>query len=610
MNGSGQRDSEAERSSWGNPVEFVLSCLNYAIGLGNVWRFPYLCYQNGGGAFLLAYFIMLIVMGTPVFFLELIIGQYSGLGPDLAFSYIAPIFSGLGYCCLVVVFLICVYYMVIVAWTIFYFFASFSLDLGYGRCDHDFNSEGCYSASEEAKCLDHETYYKSICFDSDELCQLYDLEGAFNRTYCRNSNGEAVFINSLFNRTLATAEYFREYVLGIGDATWENFGKMHWELFGCLIFSWAVCYMCVLKGVKTSGKAVYFTVPFPYVILTALVIQGAILEGAVDGIKLFLLPDWKKLLEVDVWAAASSQTFYSFGIGCGSLITLASYNKFSNNCFHDALIVSFANAFTSVYAGFAIFSMLGFLAFKMGVPVEEVARDGPGLAFIAYPEAILLLPASTLWSVIFFGMLFILGLGTQFAGVEAISCCIMDKWNGLRRYESYVTLSICVTCLLLAIPMCFSGGVYIFTLLEWNTASWAIMLIGFAEVVACSWCYGCFRFIDNVRDMTINIRQIGKWYWWICWTIITPLTLVGIFIFQMVHYSPASYEGYEFPIWADVIGLIIGLTTLVPFFIFAVYVLWKREYTGFEFFQPTKKWGPQIYGTDSRSSLTPEKSVN
>ncbi|ENN74298.1 hypothetical protein HUJ04_012626 [Dendroctonus ponderosae] len=600
--------TDENRSSWDNPLEFVFSCLNYAIGLGNIWRFPYLCYSNGGGAFLLAYFIMLILMGTPIFFLELLIGQYSGVGPDLVFKYIAPVFSGLGYCCLLVVFFITIYYMVIVSWTSFYFFASFTTNLGYGSCDHGFNSVGCYSASEEAKCLDNQTYYNRSCVLSDELCRQNQMDSAVNRTFCVNGT-EEVSINRLIDRTLATSEYFSEYVLGINGATWEDFGGMRWEIFGCLLFSWAVCYLAVLKGVKTSGKVVYFTVIFPYFILTALVVQGVILEGAVDGILLFLRPDWNKLLEIDVWAAAASQTFYSFGIACGSLITLASYNKFKNNCLTDAIVVSATNAFTSIYAGFAIFSMLGFLANQMGLPVDEVATDGPGLAFIAYPEAILRLPGSTAWSLMFFFMLFILGLGTQFAGVEAISCCIMDKWSAVRKYKSYLNLAICLVCFLLAIPMCFSGGIYLFTLMEWNTASWAIMLIGFGEVVAVSWCYGCLKFIGHMEDMSISMRKLWKGYWWLSWVVVTPLTLLGIFVFQMNYYSPASYEDYQFPVWADVLGLLMGLTTLVPFFAFAIHVIWKREYTGWALFQPTKDWKPQSGLTESRLSLSSNKTA-
>ncbi|XP_049821386.1 sodium- and chloride-dependent glycine transporter 1-like isoform X3 [Aethina tumida] len=463
------------------------------------------------------------------------------------------------------------------------------------------------SATEDEKCDVSEIYYNKTCMLTTELCKSHNYPDAINRTYCISEDGTRVPIYNVVNRTLATAEYFRDYVLGIGEADWYNFGTIRWELLGCLLLSWVIGYLCVVRGVKTSGKAVYFTALFPYVILTALVVQGCMLDGAVDGILVYLTPKWEMLLEVDVWAQAASQTFYSFGIGCGSLITLASYNNFNNNCLKDVMIVSAANAFTSVYAGFAIFGMLGFLAHQMGVPVEEVASDGPGLAFVAYPEAILRLPASTFWSIAFFFMLFILGLGSQFAGVEAISCLVMDKWPKSRHYQVYLTLSICVVCFLLAIPMCFSGGVYIFTLLEWNTASWAIFLIGFAEVVAVSWCYGCTLFLDNMTEMDMKMSKPTWWYWWICWVIITPLSLLGVFIFQMANFTRTYYENYVFPLWADSLGWLIGLSTLAPLFIMAGYLWWRGEYSGIEWFRPSG-WKPQNWKTDSQLTLNKDQS--
>ncbi|XP_044262742.1 sodium- and chloride-dependent glycine transporter 1-like isoform X1 [Tribolium madens] len=603
---TGEHEEILERSTWNKPLEFVLSCLGYAIGLGNVWRFPYLCYRNGGGAFLVTYIIMVFLMGMPLFLLELIVGQYSGLGPDQAFTNIAPLFTGLGYCTLVVITLITIYYMVIIAWTLFYFFASFTGELGFGSCHNDFNTMGCYSATEDSQCPPNSTYYNKQCTLVDEICKSYNFDGASNRTFCYNATS-TVHISRVINRTLATYEYFRDYVLAINDATWDNFGGLHWQLLLCLLLSWIIGYFCVIKGVKTSGKAVYFTALFPYVILTALVVQGVILEGAIDGILLYLTPKWEKLLEVDVWANAASQTFYSFGTGCGSLVTLASYNNFNNNCLKDAFIVTATNIFTSVYAGFAIFSMLGFLAHQMGVPVEDVAQDGPGLAFVAYPEAILRLPAPTAWSLAFFFMLFILGLGSQFAGIEAIRCLILDKWPKLRKHEIYITLMICLFCFILAIPMCFNGGVYLFTLMEWNTASWAILLIGMGEVCVVSWCYGCNKFLDNMGQMGMVLSKPARWYWWICWVVITPVTLLGVFIFQMSNMTPATYEDYIFPLWADLLGWMMGLLTLVPFFVLVVVTIWKRDYTGWNLIKPTTKWRPQIVKTESNLTLTKEK---
>ncbi|XP_054723599.1 sodium- and chloride-dependent GABA transporter 2-like, partial [Uloborus diversus] len=138
-------DDVPDRGHWTGRFDFILACLGTAVGLGNVWRFPFLCYKNGGGAFVLAYVIMVFMVGMPIFLLELSMGQYSASGPSKVFSNIAPLFKGVGYAMVLAASLVSIYYNMIIGWTLFYFVDSFRSDLQWKYCSHDFNTDNCFS---------------------------------------------------------------------------------------------------------------------------------------------------------------------------------------------------------------------------------------------------------------------------------------------------------------------------------------------------------------------------------------------------------------------------------------------------------------------------------
>ena len=160
-----------------------------------------------------------------------------------------------------------------------------------------------------------------------------------------------------------------------------------------------------------------------------------------------------------VWADAATQIFYSLGPSFGGLITLASYNKFTNNCHRDAILIAFSNCATSIFAGFVIFSIVGFMANQAGVSVEKVIDGGTGLAFIAYPEAVAKMPISPLWSVLFFLMLLLLGFGTQISTTETVVTILLDQFPTCRgTHRKWVTLGVCGVMFLAGLSMTTDAG--------------------------------------------------------------------------------------------------------------------------------------------------------
>ncbi|XP_022432983.1 sodium- and chloride-dependent betaine transporter isoform X4 [Delphinapterus leucas] len=525
------KDQVKERGQWSNKMEFVLSVAGEIIGLGNVWRFPYLCYKNGGGAFFFPYFIFFFTCGIPVFFLEVALGQYTSQGSVTAWRKICPLLQGIGLASVVIEAYLNVYYIIILSWALFYLFSSFTPELPWTACTHSWNTEHCMDFLN------------------------------------RSAAGAAA---PPVNFTSPVMEFWERRVLGI-SAGIHDLGALRWELALCLLLAWVVCYFCIWKGVKSTGKVVYFTATFPYLMLVILLIRGITLPGAYEGIIYYLKPDLLRLKDPQVWMDAGTQIFFSFAICQGCLTALGSYNKYHNNCYRDSIALCFLNSATSFAAGFVVFSILGFMSQEQGVPISEVAESGPGLAFIAFPKAVSMMPLSQLWSCLFFIMLIFLGLDSQFVCVECLVTASVDMFpRQLRKSgrRELLILAIVVLCYLIGLFLVTEGGMYIFQLFDYYACSGTCLLfLSVFEVICIGWVYGADRFYDNVEDM------IGYRPWplvKISWLFLTPGLCLATFLFSLSKYTPLRYNNvYVYPAWGYFIGWLLAGSSMscVPLFI-------------------------------------------
>ncbi|XP_051277671.1 sodium- and chloride-dependent GABA transporter ine isoform X1 [Dicentrarchus labrax] len=511
-------EAEAQRPTWSGRLDFILASVGYAVGLGNVWRFPYLCYSSGGGAFMIPYLTMVILCGIPLLYMEFAIGQYSRLGPVHAFAKICPLFKGVGLATVVISFVFSTYYNVLMSWALFYLFNSFKAVLPWTSCNNTWNAVGNCSSGFPG-----------------------------NNTHLQSAS-QQFFDHRLLEKTS-----------GIEEA-----GGLRWELFGYLFISWVIVYLCIFKGVKSTGKVVYFTAVFPYFILFALLINNVQLPGAKNGILYFVTPVWSKLFEVKVWVHAAAQVFNSIGIAFGSMISMASYNKFNNNILRDVLIVSFTNSFTSILAGFVIFSAIGYMAHVHNLPVDNIATDGPGLVFVVYPEVLSTMPFYQLWAPLFFFMLLCLGLDSQFATVEVAITFIKDEFGPVvlrfLKREELLTLAVCIVCFILGLPHVTKGGIYVFQLMDHYTAVVSLVFLAFFEVVAVCWIFGVPRIslmIERMQGKTPNI------YFRLCWLLLCPMLVLIILISSIAQYTPAHYGKYKYPLWAEWVGWGVSLVSIV-----------------------------------------------
>uniref|UniRef100_A0A3P8UYE7 Transporter n=1 Tax=Cynoglossus semilaevis TaxID=244447 RepID=A0A3P8UYE7_CYNSE len=528
-------DENAERGNWTSKYDYLLSLVGYAVGLGNIWRFPYLSYKNGGGAFIIPYLLSLILCAIPVIFLETAMGQFCSQGPVNMWRAV-PLLQGVGLAIVVLNTVVALYYNALVAYALYYMFASMQSPLPWSSC----------LSWADSNCRNSPLVFCNI---SGNLVANW----THDNITCPSSNVIKVPMPS------PSEQYWNRVVLQRSSSLDET-GHVVWHLALCLLLSCMIIAAVLIKGIKSSGKAVYFTSTFPYVLLLILIIRSAMLEGSGDGIAYYIgaKSNLTKLTEAQVWGDAVTQTFFSLSIGCGGIVTLASYNNFHNNIIKDSCFCG-----TSIFAGFAIFGLLGHMAHLYGQPIEAVVEEGFAMAFIVYPAGLTKLPGSSFFSFLFFLMLSLIGLDTQFINIEVLVTILCDSYpNVLKSRRGFVTFGICSLLFLLGLPCVTQAGIYWVHLLDKFAGSWLILIMVLSELIGFCYIYGVKNLIADI-EMMIGKKSSTYWLIWKCsWLIITPV--IAVLLWSLISVTRPVYGEVLYPDWGTAMGWCVVAFVLIP----------------------------------------------
>ncbi|XP_055624455.1 sodium-dependent nutrient amino acid transporter 1-like [Toxorhynchites rutilus septentrionalis] len=550
------------REKWGKGVEFMLSCIAYSVGFGNIWKFPYTALENGGGAFLIPYLVVLFVIGRPIYYLEMVMGQFCSRGCVKIYD-MAPLMRGVGVGQSIAMFVVMTYYTPVLAITLYYLIASFSTELPWSTCDPSW----------------------SHCINSNY------------RGYLNTSDPE------LQNMNVSAELYFTKTVMHRAPLA-DGIGFPDSDLTICLLISWLVVAGILIKGIRSTGKAAYFLALFPYVIILVLFIHSCTLEGAWKGIMFFLTPKWDQLFTARVWMEAVTQCFFSLSICFGGIIAYSSFNNFSNNVYRDAMIISWLDTFTSIIVGCIVFGVLGNLAHVTHKEnIQDVVRQGPGLTFMAYPDAIAkfeYLPQ--LFSILFFLMLFIVGIGSNLGVITSIITAIRDRCPEIPNWKVASTIS--VLGFSLSTVYMAPGGLDLLDVFDNYGAKYVTLTFALFELITFAWIYGVDRICRDIYFM-LNIKTSK--FWRICWAIVAPVVVGVILAGSFIEHKPVDVP-WEY----NVMGWFVYAFAVIQLPIWAIYSVHVQEQKGFleklkSAFNPTKDWGPEDENTREVYMLSNEK---
>ncbi|MDT8284993.1 MAG: sodium-dependent transporter [Thermovirgaceae bacterium] len=436
-----------QREQWGSKLGFVLACAGSAVGLGNIWRFPYITGQNGGAAFVLLYVALVFVIGFSVMLAEMAIGRNAQLNAVGSFQKIkGGVWPIVGWMGVAAGFIILSYYGVIAGWTMAYVVKSFTGLMGAAAAG-------------------------------------------------------------------TTADVFVGFITNPGPV-------IAWQA-AFMVITIYIVYKGIGGGIEKYCKIL---MPALFLLLLVLIVRSVTLPGAGAGIEFYLKPDFSKLTG-GALGAALGQAFFSLSLGMGCMITYGSYLGKKELLPGAAVQVCFIDTMVAFLAGLVIFPAVFAFALEPGA--------GPGLTFITLPNVFGQMPGGTIWSGLFFLLLFVAALTSAISLLEVVAAYFIDemKWS---RGKAAWTMGIIIFLLGIPSVLGISGAIPKLAGRDFLDsadflASNVLLPLGglfIALFVGWFWTDGAKQEVENNGAAPFSLYV--PWLW-IC-RVVAPLAIAYIFI--------------------------------------------------------------------------------
>lgn len=242
--------------------------------------------------------------------------------------------------------------------------------------------------------------------------------------------------------------------------------------------------------------------------------------------------------QAEQWSDAAGQIFLGLSVCLGIMTSYGSYNDPKKPIIMDSVIISISNCSFSFVAGFAVWSVVGYLA-KLG-KLEENKLASVGLAFITYPTAIDTMDASNFWALLLGLTLFMLGIDSSFSAIEATSTVICDTaWSG-KAPRMFIAFVLCVLGFLGSLPFCCNWGFILFDVVDHYMCAYLLIMIGILQAFGCGWFFDVAPTILKSEGHRKSLMFISFTYWLILTlvsfiTVFLEKTIIGMIVFWVIY---------------------------------------------------------------------------